>query len=45
MVRQRPREWNNPDAKKHLAEVRALVLEKEDYVGRRSRLQADAGSL
>ena len=26
-----PREWNNPEAKKHLAEVRALVLEKEDY--------------
>lgn len=26
-----PREWNNPDAKNHLAEVRRLVLEKEDY--------------
>ncbi|MGA7234377.1 MAG: glycoside hydrolase family 95 protein [Bryobacteraceae bacterium] len=27
-----PREWNNPDAKKHLAEVRRLVLEHQDYV-------------
>ncbi len=30
-----PREWNNPEAKQHLAEVRRLVLEQEDYVGRR----------
>ena len=28
-----PREWNNPDAKQHLAEVRRLVLEQQDYVG------------
>ena len=28
-----PREWNNPGAKQHLAEVRRLVLEQEDYVG------------
>src|SRR5580698_5538317 len=28
-----PREWNNPDAKQHLAEVRRLVLDHEDYVG------------
>jgi len=28
-----PREWNNPGAKPHLAEVRRLVLEQEDYVG------------
>ena len=27
-----PRDWNNPDAKSHLAEVRRLVLEQEDYV-------------
>jgi alpha-L-fucosidase 2 len=27
-----PREWNNPDAKSHLAELRRLVLEQEDYV-------------
>ncbi len=27
-----PREWNNPDAKNHLAELRRLVLEQEDYV-------------
>ncbi len=27
-----PKEWNNPDAQKHLAEIRRLVLEKEDYV-------------
>lgn len=27
-----PRPWNNPDARNHLAEVRELVLEKEDYV-------------
>jgi alpha-L-fucosidase 2 len=27
-----PREWNNPGAKQHLAEVRRLVLEQEDYV-------------
>ena len=27
-----PREWNNPDAKKHLPEVRRLVLEQADYV-------------
>lgn len=26
-----PREWNNPDAKNQLAEVRRLVLEAEDY--------------
>lgn len=26
-----PKEWNNPDAKNHLAEVRRLVLEAEDY--------------
>ncbi|HWR50943.1 MAG TPA: glycoside hydrolase family 95 protein [Bryobacteraceae bacterium] len=26
-----PREWNNPDAKQHLAEVRRLVLDEEDY--------------
>ena len=26
-----PREWNNPDAKRHLAEVRRLVLEEENY--------------
>src|SRR5580693_5836880 len=28
-----PREWNNLGAKEHLAEVRRLVLEHEDYVG------------
>jgi alpha-L-fucosidase 2 len=28
-----PRQWNNPDALKHLAEVRRLVLEEQDYVG------------
>jgi alpha-L-fucosidase 2 len=28
-----PREWNNPGAKQHLAEVRRLVLEQQDYVG------------
>src|ERR1700683_5097518 len=28
-----PREWNNPGAKQHLAEVRRLVLEQADYVG------------
>ncbi len=27
-----PHEWNNPDAKRHLAEVRRLVLEQQDYV-------------
>ena len=27
-----PRNWNNPDAKQHLAEVRRLVLEQQDYV-------------
>jgi alpha-L-fucosidase 2 len=27
-----PREWNNPGAKSHLAELRRLVLEQEDYV-------------
>src|SRR5579864_8023436 len=27
-----PREWNNPDAKSHLTELRRLVLEQEDYV-------------
>ncbi len=27
----RPKEWNNPDAKVHLAEVRRLVLEDENY--------------
>jgi alpha-L-fucosidase 2 len=27
-----PRPWNNPDARNHLPEVRALVLEKEDSV-------------
>lgn len=26
-----PKEWNNPDAKNHLAEVRRLVMEAEDY--------------
>jgi alpha-L-fucosidase 2 len=26
-----PRDWNNPDAKNHLAEVRRLVLEEKDY--------------
>jgi alpha-L-fucosidase 2 len=28
-----PREWNNPDAKQHLAEVRRLVFDDQDYVG------------
>src|SRR5262245_5057996 len=28
-----PSEWNNPGAKAHLVEVRALVLEKQDYAG------------
>ena len=28
-----PREWNNPDARRHLAEVRRLVLDDGDYVG------------
>jgi alpha-L-fucosidase 2 len=28
-----PRQWNNPEALKHLAEVRRLVLEEQDYVG------------
>lgn len=27
-----PRDWNNPGAKEHLAEVRRLVLEQKDYV-------------
>ncbi len=27
-----PREWNNPEAKQHLPEVRRLVLEEENYV-------------
>lgn len=27
-----PRPWNNPEAKQHLAEVRSLVLDKQDYV-------------
>jgi alpha-L-fucosidase 2 len=27
-----PRDWNNPDAKTHLAEVRRLVMEDENYV-------------
>src|SRR5690242_19181929 len=27
-----PHEWNNPDAKKHLPEVRRLVLDQQDYV-------------
>jgi alpha-L-fucosidase 2 len=26
-----PSDWNNPDAKNHLAEVRRLVLEEKDY--------------
>ncbi len=26
-----PRDWNNPDAKNHLSEVRRLVLEQKDY--------------
>src|SRR5438270_6758608 len=26
-----PRDWNNPDAKNHLAEVRRLVLKDKDY--------------
>jgi alpha-L-fucosidase 2 len=28
-----PRQWNNPDARQHLSEVRRLVLEQQDYVG------------
>jgi alpha-L-fucosidase 2 len=28
-----PRQWNNPEALKHLAEVRRMVLEEQDYVG------------
>jgi alpha-L-fucosidase 2 len=27
-----PREWNNPDARQHLPEVRRLVLQAKDYV-------------
>ena len=27
----RPKPWNNPDAKNHLAEIRRLVMEEEDY--------------
>jgi alpha-L-fucosidase 2 len=27
-----PRDWNNPEARSHLAEVRRLVLEQQDYV-------------
>ncbi len=27
-----PRDWNNPDAKRHLPEVRRLVLEEQKYV-------------
>src|SRR5580698_575722 len=27
-----PRDWNNPEARKHLPEVRRLVLEAKDYV-------------
>jgi alpha-L-fucosidase 2 len=27
-----PKDWNNPDAKNHLAQVRRLVLEAKDYV-------------
>ena len=27
-----PRQWNNPEALQHLAEVRRLVLEEKDYV-------------
>lgn len=26
-----PKDWNNPDSKNHLAEVRRLVIEQEDY--------------
>jgi alpha-L-fucosidase 2 len=28
-----PREWNNPEARQHLSEIRRLVLEEQDYVG------------
>jgi alpha-L-fucosidase 2 len=28
-----PREWNNPEARQHLPEVRRLVLDEQDYVG------------
>jgi alpha-L-fucosidase 2 len=28
-----PREWNNPDARQHLSQIRRLVLEEQDYVG------------
>jgi alpha-L-fucosidase 2 len=28
-----PREWNNPAAKQHLAEVRSLIFDKEDCAG------------
>ncbi len=28
-----PRDWNNPDAKRHIPEVRRLVLDQQDYVG------------
>lgn len=28
-----PREWNNPEARQHLPEVRRLVLEAADYAG------------
>ncbi|HUA60423.1 MAG TPA: glycoside hydrolase family 95 protein, partial [Verrucomicrobiae bacterium] len=28
-----PRQWNNPEARGHLEEVRSLVLDKQDYVG------------
>ena len=26
-----PRDWNNPNARQHLAEVRRLVMEQQDY--------------
>jgi alpha-L-fucosidase 2 len=40
-----PRPWNNPDAKRHLAEVRRLVLEDGDYVGADRVLPQNAGSV
>jgi alpha-L-fucosidase 2 len=27
-----PRQWNNPEARQHLEEIRRLVLDKQDYV-------------
>jgi alpha-L-fucosidase 2 len=38
-----PRDWNNPDAKNHLAEVRRLVLEQKDYAAAEKACQKMQG--